>query len=43
MPLWSKNKVRTSFYFTEKTGAGIMSLDIDSKIGKMTTPDAPVL
>ncbi len=31
LSLW-ENAFKTSFYFTEKTGAGIESLDIDSRI-----------
>ena len=31
LSLW-KNTIKTGFYFTEKTGAGIKSLDIDNKI-----------
>ena len=31
LSLW-ENTFKTGFYFTEKTGAGIISLDIDNKI-----------
>ncbi|MDD4374457.1 MAG: DUF3788 family protein [Bacteroidales bacterium] len=40
LSLW-ENYIKTSFYFTEKTGTGVLDLDIDNKIKEifeMTKP-----
>ena len=41
LSLW-KNTFKTGFYFTEKTGAGINSLDIDSKIKSSFSQNKPI-
>lgn len=41
LSLW-ENSLRTSFYFTDKTGAGIKSLEIDSKIKSSFSQNKPI-
>lgn len=41
LSLW-KNTLKIGFYFTEKTGAGINSLDIDSKIKTSFSQNKPI-
>lgn len=41
LSLW-ENTFKTGFYFTEKTGTGIMSLDIDNKIKSSFSQNKPI-
>ena len=41
LSLW-ENAFKTGFYFTEKTGAGITSLDIDNKIKSSFSQNKPI-
>lgn len=41
LSVW-EDTFKTGFYFTEKTGAGIMSLDIDSKIKSSFSQSKPI-
>ncbi len=41
LSLW-ENTFKTGFYFTEKTGAGIISLDIDNKIKSSFSQNKPI-
>jgi hypothetical protein len=41
LSLW-ENTFKTGFYFTEKTSAGIMSLDVDDKIKSSFSQNKPI-